>query len=114
MNYAWLVINDTIIDIAFFGNINYISYSLWSFKAKTPYIGSYSDSTIHYGKFEFYEDYVDSSLSQVEGWTLEEYMNGMPMDTMWRLTCLFLNQTPSHSYIEHLKSYAKEIKFEKK
>ena len=112
--HAWLVVNDTIIDIAIFGNVNYSPYSLWNFKVETPYIGSYSDSPVHYGKFEFDEGWMDSDISMVEGWTLEKYMNVIPDDAMWRLTCLFLNKAPSHSYIEHLKSYAKGIKIEKK
>ena len=112
--HAWLSINETIIDIAIYGNVNYSPYSMWKFKLKTPYIGSYDEANMHYGKFEFDNDWNKSDISQVEGWSLEKYMNESPQSVMWIICCMFLGKEPTPSYIKHLKEHVKGIKLVRK
>ncbi len=112
--HAWLTINDIIIDMAIYGNVNYSPYSMWDFKLKTPYIGTYNEATMHYRKFEFDNDWNGSNIAQIEGWTLEKYMNAAPQSIMWRLTCMYLGKQPTSSYIEHLKTLVKGVKIDRK
>lgn len=84
--HAWLEINNIIIDLSFYGNVNFSLYSMWT-KVDVPYIGSYKNSDVHYGKFEFDDDWKSSLISAVEGWSFIKYMDGMPQNAMWKILC---------------------------
>lgn len=108
--HAWLEIDGTIIDIAIYGNVNYGWFPILGCEIDTPYIGSYqnSDSIVQYGKFEFDSDWSKAAISQMEGWSFEQYMNGLPQNAMWKLVCKFLDKTPTNNLIEHLKTLVKD------
>lgn len=103
--HAWLEINNIVIDISIYGNVNYSPFSMWDNKLDTPYIGPYEDSAVQYGKFKFDDDWSDSMIAQAEGWSFEQYMNGIPLNAMWKIVCKFLDKTPTHNLIEHLKKH---------
>lgn len=111
--HVWLEINEIIIDIAVYGNVNYSEYSMWDCKLETPYIGKYEYSPIYYGKFKFDEDWKDSLISKIEGWTVLQYMNAAPQNAMWKLVCKFLDITPTSQVVDELSSYIKDIKIER-
>ena len=105
--HAWLEINNIVIDISIYGNVNYSPFSMWDNKLDTPYIGSYEDSAVQYGKFKFDDDWSDSMIAQAEGLSFEQYMNGLPRNAMWKIVCKFLDKTPTNNLVEHLKTHIK-------
>lgn len=111
--HAWLEIDEIIIDISIYGNVNYSPLALWDKKIDTPYIGSYVDSHIHYGKFLFDNDWEEAQISRAEGLTLEQYMDGLPNYEMWKLVCKYLNRTLTKELIGHLREHIKDVKIEK-
>lgn len=111
--HAWLEIDDIIIDLSLYGNVNFSPYSMWDKKLDVPYIGSYEDSEVHYGKFEFDDDWSGSMISFAEGWTFTKYMDGMPQNAMWKILCKIIDKTPTKDLIEHFKMLIVDIKIER-
>lgn len=111
--HAWIEINNTIIDLAIYGNINFSPYSLWDNKLDTPLIGSYEELPVHYGKYQFDEDWLTSNISIVTGKTLEQYMDGLPQNAMWKMVCKILDITPSKTIVNELRLYSKDMLFDK-
>lgn len=107
--HAWLEINDTIIDLSIYGNVNYSPYSMWDYKISLPYIGKYDDSKISYGKFKFDEDWNKSLISQVTGKPLIQYIDSAPQYGMWRLVCRYMNKTLTKELFWQLRSYAENV-----
>lgn len=101
--HVWLEINGIIIDISIYGNVNFNPYFIWNITLDKPYIGSYEDSIVRYGKFEFDEDWSDSMISKAEGWSFEKYMNRCPYDAMWKRVCKFLDKSFIPNVIKYLK-----------
>lgn len=64
--------------MSIYENVNFSPYKIWNNKLDTPYIGAYKDSFVNYGRFVFDEDWDESMIAQVEGWTFEKYMNTLP------------------------------------
>lgn len=112
--HAWLEINGTIIDLAIYGNVNYGLFSLFGYRTDIPYIGSYKDSVMQYGRFQFDEDWSGALISRVEGWSFEQYMNGLPQNAMWKLVCMMLGKTSTKRLIDHLKTLVKDEYIERK
>ena len=112
--HAWIEIDGIIIDMAIYGNVNYSPFSVWEYKLDTPYIGSYQDSVVQYGKFRFDDDWPRSMIAQAEGWSFEKYMNGLPQNAMWILVCMFLGKMPTKLLIAHLKTLVKNEVIERK
>lgn len=111
--HAWLEIDNIVIDMSIYGNANYSPFSMWDNKLDTPYIGSYEDSVIQYGKFKFDDDWSDSMIAQAEGWSFERYMNEVPQNAMWKIVCKFLDRTPTNNLVEYLKTHIKNKSIER-
>ena len=111
--HAWLEIDDIVIDLAIYGNVNYSPFSMWDNKLDTPYIGSYKDSIIQYGKFKFDNDWSGSEIAKTEGWSFEEYMDTLPQNVLWKGVCEILDRTPTNNLIEHLKTHIKNTFIER-
>lgn len=111
--HAWLEINGVIIDMSVYGNVNFSPWSMWDNKLDKPYIGSYEDAIIHYGRFEFDKDWPNSMIARVEGWSFEKYMNGCPQNAMWKLVCKFLDKTFTSNLIERLKMHIRNKTIER-
>ena len=111
--HAWLEIDNIIIDMAIYGNVNFSQYSMWDFKLDTPYVGTYEDADISYGRFVFDDDWAGTMISVVEGWSLDKYMNTLPRNAMWKIVCKFLDKTPTLSLVKHLEVYIDGIRFER-
>lgn len=111
--HAWIEIDNIVIDMAIYGNVNYSPFSIWDNELDTPYIGSYEDSVVQYGKFKFDNDWSDSMIAQAEGWSFERYMNGLPQNAMWKIVCKFLDKTPTNNFVEHLKTHIKNKSIER-
>lgn len=109
--HAWLEINGIIIDLSIYGNVNYSHYSMWNYKIDTPYIGKYDNSKILYGKFKFDQDWSKSSIGQIAGKTLIQYMNGSPRYRMWKLVCKFMDKTLTKDLLQQLQKYAENVQF---
>lgn len=109
--HAWLEINGIIIDLSIYGNVNYSHYSMWNYKIDTPYIGKYDNSKILYGKFKFDQDWSKSSIGQIAGKTLIQYMNGSPRYGMWKLVCKFMDKTLTKDLLQQLQKYAENVQF---
>lgn len=109
--HAWLEINGIIIDLSIYGNVNYSHYSMWNYKIDTPYIGEYDNSKILYGKFKFDQDWSKSSIGQIAGKTLIQYMNGSPRYGMWKLVCKFMDKTLTKDLLQQLQKYAENVQF---
>ena len=105
--HAWLEINDIIIDLSIYGNVNYNPYFTFQNKLDTPYIGVYENNDIYYGRFEFDEDWSSSLISKMEGVTFINYMDGLPQNKMWKLLCRILDTTLSKDLVNHFKSLIK-------
>lgn len=112
--HVWLDIEDTIIDIGIYGNVNFNPLLSNCHKLDTPYIGSYENRNIYYGKFEFNENWRYSQIYQAEGKTFEEYMDGLPHNTMWKIVCDFLDKAPTRKLINNLRNYVKNERIERK
>jgi len=115
--HAWLEINNKVIDVAIYGNINYNVYSMWDFKLETPYIGTYEDAAtdpikpLVYGKFVFDDDWSHCSVSMIEKMTMQQYMDKAPQNILWKYTIKFLNQTPSKALVDSLSEHIKGVSF---
>ena len=107
--HAWLKINDIVIDIAIYGNVNYNPLSPWSFTLETPYIGTYEDAPVHYGEFVFDEDWPMCEISKMQHCPIEKYMDNAPQDGMWRVVCKYLDITFSKQKIKELTKYIENI-----
>lgn len=109
--HVWLEINHIIIDIAIYGNVNYSPYSMWDLTLETPYIGTYEESQVQYGKFKFDNDWNSCPLSFIENISVLDYINMAPQNAMWKIICKFMDETPSKSLIQELKEYVNGISF---
>lgn len=107
--HAWLELDNTIIDIAIYGNINYSIFSMWDKKVDTPYIGGYKESYIRYGKFEFDEDWKYSLISSVKGLELIKYMDKAPQNAMWKLVYKYLDKTFTNESFKRLRLYINDV-----
>lgn len=108
--HVWLEINGIVVDLSIYGNVNF-SPVVRMFCQKTldtPYIGTYEDGVITYGRFRFDEDWGTAAISQMEGLTFEQYMDTAPNDEMWWMTCRFLNERPVRKTIRHLRTLIKK------
>lgn len=103
--HAWLEMDGTVIDLAIYGNVNFSPFSLWDFVLDTPYIGSYVDSVVEYGKFVFDEDWKISQISKMEGMSLEQYVNNAPENCVWKQIFSTMDKTPTRNLKEHLTSF---------
>lgn len=107
--HAWLEINDTIIDVAIYGNVHHSPFfPEWKTKVKTPYIGKYKDSFLYYGKYEFDEHWKYCSISKAEGQSIIDYIKFAPGNGMWKLICNILDITPTKQAAEQLSSYIQD------
>jgi hypothetical protein len=111
--HMWLEINGTVIDLAIYGNVNYNPPLTWSFKLGNPYIGSYDKAFLKYGKFVFDEDWKRDRISKVEGWTVQEYMDRAPYNSMWKITCKLLDVVPTQAITTQLSEHIQGVSFEK-
>ena len=111
--HAWLEIDGIVIDLSIYGNVNYSPFSLWENNLDVPYIGTYQDSVVQYGKFKFDDDWSYSMIAQMEGWSFEKYMNGLPRNAMWKGVCKILDRTPTNNLVEHLKTHIKDQMIER-
>lgn len=109
--HAWLEINDTIIDLSIYGNINFSPYFIWDEKIETPFIGEYNNDKISYGKFIFDEDWTYAAISQIQGKTLIQYMDKPANNSMWRLVCNCMDKTFTTDLLEELRTYAVNVQF---
>lgn len=107
--HVWLEINDIVIDLSIYGNVNFnpIARLIWKTQLATPYIGSYTNPYIHYGRFEFDNDWSITAIAQLEGCSFEQYMDGAPNGDMWDLVCQFLNEKPTPKVIMQLRNLIK-------
>lgn len=101
--HAWLEINGIIIDMSIYGTVNFNPYFIWNVVLDKPYIGSYGDAIVQYGKFEFDKHWSNSTISKAEGWSFEEYMDRCPYDMMWKRVCKFLDKSFIPNVIKYLK-----------
>ena len=111
--HAWLEINGIVIDMAIYGNANFNPLLANENKLSVPYIGPYDDPNIRYKKFEIDEYWMYSFISQIEGKSFEEYMDGLPQNAMWKLVCMFLDRIPTENFINKLRKHVKNVKFER-
>lgn len=109
--HAWLEVNNVIIDLAIYGNVNYSPCSMWDYEFDTPYIGKYDNLQISYGKFKFDQDWNKSLISRIEGKTLMQYMDGSPQYRMWKLVCKFMDKTLTKDLLQQLRKYAENVQF---
>lgn len=99
MYHAWLEIEKLVIDLAIYGNINFPGYGNLLARSQnivlnTPFIGDYKDAEnyhLEYGRFKFDAEWKDAAISQVEGKSVLEYINGAPNDGMWHLLRRYLD-----------------------
>lgn len=118
--HAWIEIDQTIIDIAIYGNVNYhfLFRVISGATLNVPYIGTYDNKYFRYKKFVFDDVWKYSELSQMEGLTFEKYIensgNSLIENYMWQLICCFLDVDLSEETIEKLKPYIKNEKIQRK
>jgi len=105
--HAWLEIDNIVIDMSIYGNVNFSSYSLWDNKLDKPYIGSYEESATHYGKFEFDKNWRNAMIAKAEGLSFTQYINMAPNNAMWKLVCKILDKTPTQNLVKHLETHIK-------
>ena len=105
--HSWIEIDGIVIDLSIYGNVNYSPFAMWENNLEVPYIGTYQDSAVQYGKFKFDDDWSYSLIAQVEGWSFEKYMNGLPQNAMWKVVCKILDRTTTPNLVEHLKTHIK-------
>lgn len=109
--HAWLEINNLVIDLSIYGNVNYSPYLVLGYKIDTPFIGDYNNTSISYGRFKFDQDWSKSAIGQMDGKTLIQYMDGSPQYGMWKLVCKLMDRTPTKELLQQLRGYANNVKF---
>ena len=109
--HAWIEIDNKIIDVAIYGNVN---WSGLGFGLDKPVIyESYEDVDIHYGKFEFDETWFDSDLYEAEGWTVEKYLNTGKYHCLWYLLLNRIgSKETSYEDLERILCLIKSIRIE--
>lgn len=110
--HAWLELDGIVIDLSIYGNVNFSSFSVWNFCLNKPFVGSYEDAFVVYGKFVFDDEWTYSGISRMEGWSLDKYMNTLPSNAMWKLVCKFLDVVPSKRYVDHLHQHIAGVSIE--
>lgn len=111
--HAWLEIDGIVIDMSIYGNINFCPFPTWDSKLDTPYIGTYEDAFLHYGKFVFDEDWPYALISRAEGWSVKKYMDTAPANAMWKLVCRYLGKTPTWELVDQLEPHIEGVRFER-
>ena len=111
--HAWLELDGIVIDLSIYGNVNFSPLSMWNFRLDKPFIGSYDDAFVSYGKFVFDDDWAGSGIAEAEGWSLDRYMSMAPCNAMWKLVCKFLDVTPSKGYVDHLRQHTSGVMIER-
>lgn len=118
--HAWLEINGMIIDPSIYGSIRYGS-GFENYDTDIPVIEKTdADLLITYRKYEFDDDWKEleklgicTLCGFIDGKTLEEYMDGLPLNGMWKLTCIYLDAVPTKAVVEDLRKYCKGVVFDK-
>lgn len=113
--HMWLELDDIIIDLSIYGNINF-PHPLFLNTIKNlniqlyyPNIGPYQTVTGKYYRFRRDSDYFMSNISRVEGTSIHEYMSFMNTvhdDRLWYLCCSYLG---AKSNVQDMVAYLKEL-----
>ncbi len=117
--HAWLEIDGIIIDPSIYGNINF-GVGFEDYQTSYPFIGTLEESDILYQKYKFDDDWkemeklgVNTLCGFIDGKTLEQYMDGLPGNMMWKLTCRYMDMTPSKELVSELRGYCSGVLFDK-
>lgn len=109
--HVWLELNNIIIDLSIYGNVNYSPYLMLGYKIETPFIGKYDDAKMMYGRFKFDQDWDSSLIGGIQGKTLIQYMDGLPQFKMWKLVCKCMDKTFTKDLLQQLRKYAENVQF---
>lgn len=112
--HAWLELDGKVIDTSIYGVVNFHPADIWETNWETPYIGTYADSPIKYGKFVFEDDWAQGPMAKIEGMLLEDYMKSLPEAGMWKFVTDYMNIPMSRNNIAHLAENIKGVKIERK
>ena len=55
---------------------------------------------------------INTLCGNIDGKTLEQYMDGIPFSGMWKMTCRYLDATPSRKLIDELRGYCSGVIFD--
>lgn len=90
--HAWLEVDDVVVDIGIYGNINYGSFAIDGITAAYPYIGTYDQcADIVYNRFVF-ESNSSSRVYGIDFMPVSDYMNNSPKQLAWTLLMKILNR----------------------
>lgn len=105
--HSWLEVNNTVIDLSLYGNINFSPFP-FKFRLESPYIGSYQESTrfhkLIYKKFIVDEEFSMCAIASAEGKSILAYANGCPNDGIFFLVCKYLHRTYQKHFVDYLKT----------
>ena len=107
--HAWIELDEKVIDIAVYGNLNYSPYLTNKPQVELPIVfENYADCYLNYGKFHFDEDWSSSSIAKAESWTISQYVKRSPQKGMYTVLAKLLDEYVI-SKIETVVSHYEDI-----
>lgn len=93
--HAWIELNNLVIDISIYGNINYNPYSPSRQEVAYPIIlEAYNTCYAEYKKFCFDSDWKYAKISRLENESLTGYINKAPNQGMYKLIAKIMGELP--------------------
>ena len=113
--HMWLELDDIIIDLSIYGNVNFPhplfqdTIKSYNIQMYYPNIGTYKEVKGTYYRFRKDYDYSMSNMSMVEGSSIHKYMSFMNTihdDRLWYKCCMYLG---IRTNIQDMVAYLKEL-----
>lgn len=90
--HAWIELEDKVIDIAVYGNLNFNRLVPKSETVEFPVVlETYDNSYITYGRFVFDDYWCGAAICHAENWTILQYVNNVPNNGMYRIISVLMN-----------------------
>lgn len=104
--HAWIELDNLVIDLSIYGNINYNHY--FPLERKTTYpivLEKYSDCYINYRKFCFDDDWKQAQISLAEDKSIISYINQAPNRGMYTLISKIMGEPPMSKIQQIVRKY---------
>ena len=108
--HAWIELNNKVIDVAIYGNINFSPLTKEEPNIELPVVlEDYKDCCIEYGRFCFDADWDMAEIKTAENWTLTQYFQNAHTQQIYRVASSVLNEPIKANTVAIIEKY-KNIK----
>ena len=108
--HAWIELDNKVIDIAIYGNLNFSPFTAFKIPVDLPIVlENYDDCYINYKKFIFDESWEYAAIKKAEDWTIFQYINNSPQKGMYKIINKLMNEPLSYK-VENIVAKYKGVK----